>query len=333
MANVDKRRLMEVTALLGHTVIMTEPYKMKRKHTVTNKMNRGIIFGVNKDISDEEMTMSIGLKAERIIKKKFGNTIHTEQMIVYCEGDLPPFVTCGWKRFRVSLYIPEPVRCYRCQQYGHKAQFCRAKQIKCSICSGPHKTKACTIQTTHRQDKTAICPNCGGNHPASYRGCPAFKQEQEIKKVQITGKISYAEAARKCRNQDADKTHTLPDNENKKAMEHQATHTNQPERPPSGECKSKVNLGTNTEEIQANQAQDERRGTEYISKKLVNRYVHNTLKVLKTEESKEDMIKKICIILKKLMATTETKPKLQTDTDMNRQAARVNHDENLIQHE
>ena len=137
----DKKKLMSVTTLLGHTVIITEPYKKKR-YTVKNSKIRGIIFGVNEDISDDEMSISIGMKAERIIKKKFGNTIHTEQMIIYCEGDLPPYVTCGWKRVRVSLYIPEPVRCYRCQQFGHKAQFCRAKQNKCSICSGPTKQRA-----------------------------------------------------------------------------------------------------------------------------------------------------------------------------------------------
>ena len=131
------------------------------------------------------MSISLGTKAERIIKKKFGNMITTEQMIIYCEFELPSYVTYGWKRFKVSTYIPEPVRCYRCQQFGHKAQFCRANQIKCSICSGPHETKACTIQTTHRQDKTAKCPNCKGPHPASYRGCPAFKHEQEIKKGTI----------------------------------------------------------------------------------------------------------------------------------------------------
>ena len=45
----DKNKLKGVTTILGHTVIITEPYKKKR-FTATNNKTRGIIFGVNKDI-------------------------------------------------------------------------------------------------------------------------------------------------------------------------------------------------------------------------------------------------------------------------------------------
>ena len=86
------------------------------------------------------MSTSIGRKAERILKKRGPNQIITEHMIIYCEYELPRFVYDGWSRYiTVSVYIPEPTRCYRCQQFGHKAQTCRSK--KRHICSGTHDSK------------------------------------------------------------------------------------------------------------------------------------------------------------------------------------------------
>ena len=107
----DKIKLMNVKTLLGHTIIATEPFQLKRRFTQPSHLNRGIIFGVHKEITNEEMSMSIGLRAERILKKRGPNTITTEQMIVYCETELPPFVYDGWNRYKVSIYIPDPTHC------------------------------------------------------------------------------------------------------------------------------------------------------------------------------------------------------------------------------
>lgn len=59
------------------------------------------------------------------------------------------------------------LQCHRCQLFGHSAINCRAPPV-CVKCAGPHITKECP-----HGDKieTPICNNCGGNHPASYRGC------------------------------------------------------------------------------------------------------------------------------------------------------------------
>ena len=145
------------------------------------------------------MTEELGLKAERIIKKIAGSQIRTAQMILHFEGDLPPYVRFEWKRYRVSQYIPEPVRCYKCQKYGHKAPSCHARKVKCTICLGPHEVLHCPIKTTHREEQTAVCPNCKRNHPAPYHGCPEFKLAKEAQKKHILQKISYADAVRRYR--------------------------------------------------------------------------------------------------------------------------------------
>ena len=206
---------------------------------------------------------------------------------------------------------------------------CRSNKDTCSICSGTHETKTCPIKETHIESKNAQCPNCDGPHTAAYRGCPKYKQEQEIKKVQITGKISYAEAVRRHKNQGADKPQAPPGNESEKIAHDQTEKANQSRRPPSTECPNKVAIGTNTEEIHKPVNQDETKENDNTIKNLVNKYIHATLRVMNAADTKEDMIKKICIILKRLMATMEN---TRSESEMNRQAEGVTQEGNKINH-
>lgn len=71
-------------------------------------------------------------------------------------------------RFRVVPYeekrgIPQ---CHRCQQFGHTKNHC-GQIVVCVRCSGNHPSSACT------QEKEVKCSNCGQNHVASFRECPA----------------------------------------------------------------------------------------------------------------------------------------------------------------
>lgn len=37
---------------------------------------------------------------------------------------------------------------------------------------------------------------CGGDHPASYRGCPNYVKAENVERIRKENKISYAEAVR-----------------------------------------------------------------------------------------------------------------------------------------
>ena len=176
---------------------ITEPYfRTKEPHNKINRTNRGIIFGVEDDISNDELSRAVGVRAERIMKKRGGSIIRTAQAILNYEGLLQDYVRIGWKRHHASLYIPHPTRCYNCQRYGHIATNCTAKKSKCPICAGTHPYQECDIKDTHRTENRATCPNCRGPHPASYQGCPAFKEAKMVKKIQTNEGISYADAVK-----------------------------------------------------------------------------------------------------------------------------------------
>ncbi|XP_049835017.1 uncharacterized protein LOC126278783 [Schistocerca gregaria] len=56
------------------------------------------------------------------------------------------------------------VQCFRCQQIGHVAKYCRRNQV---VGMKPHDTRDCTKP----RDVAPKCANCGGKHVASFRGC------------------------------------------------------------------------------------------------------------------------------------------------------------------
>ena len=194
----EKRKLFETTHLAGYEVEFSEPRKKIDRIETQNHSRRGIIFDVDDELTNEEIQSLLGIHAERIIKKKGGETIRTNRIILYFTDEMPEHVYLGWKRFRVSLYVPPPLRCYNCQKFGHKAIHCRSK-TKCPTCSGNHSHGECVAQGKI-EERRVVCPNCRGNHPAYHRDCRFYQEAKSIKTIQVTKQVSYAEAAKTFRN-------------------------------------------------------------------------------------------------------------------------------------
>lgn len=71
-----------------------------------------------------------------------------------------------------ALKRPKPAtQCFACQGFSHRAAACTAPP-RCVICSGAHASGDCE----RPRDEPATCANCGGSHPANYRGCVSWKQ-------------------------------------------------------------------------------------------------------------------------------------------------------------
>lgn len=58
-------------------------------------------------------------------------------------------------------------QCYNCLHFNHSSELC-SLDPKCLKCAGNHKTNLCKKNI---EDKCK-CANCGGEHPANYKGCP-----------------------------------------------------------------------------------------------------------------------------------------------------------------
>jgi len=61
--------------------------------------------------------------------KRRTNTV----ILTFASPQLPKHITAGYMRVPVDPYIPNPLRCFNCQKYGHSSRACKnpAACMKC----------------------------------------------------------------------------------------------------------------------------------------------------------------------------------------------------------
>lgn len=62
-------------------------------------------------------------------------------------------------------------QCFRCQGFGHTQRYCFL-EYRCVKCGGLHDSRQCE----KKEGEKATCLHCQADHPASYKGCPAYKK-------------------------------------------------------------------------------------------------------------------------------------------------------------
>ena len=88
----------------------------------------------------------------------------------------------------VEVYIPNPLRCYQCQVFGHHEDYCMKKPT-CGNCGFE---RHCNDDRNCKN--TSKCVNCNGNHPVFSRDCPTWKKEKAILKGKYEKSITVPEA-------------------------------------------------------------------------------------------------------------------------------------------
>ncbi|GBN11310.1 hypothetical protein AVEN_78554-1 [Araneus ventricosus] len=125
--------------------------------------------------------------------RRDGQLLNTKHLILtFDSAKLPENIKAGYMRLSVRTYIPNPLRCFQCQRFGHSKTSCRGT-LTCARCAEVgHESTDCT-----RAEK---CVNCKGEHTSFSRNCSAWKQEKEIISTKIK-KISYQEARKLVKSQ------------------------------------------------------------------------------------------------------------------------------------
>ncbi|XP_013859124.1 uncharacterized protein LOC106514416, partial [Austrofundulus limnaeus] len=189
-----------------------------------NKITKGVITGIpiNEDL--EKLKRNVYdteiLKVTRLLRNVDGERVPSMSVLLEFKKDkLPDRIKIGFLSFPVRPYVPPPLRCFKCQRYGHVAEVCRGQQ-RCPKCGGNHKYEECVGNV---QEK---CCNCGGQHRVTFGGCEVRKKAAEIQQVKTVNNISYAEALKTVQGQ-KERTETGKVQQvltsNKKQMEQEKT--------------------------------------------------------------------------------------------------------------
>ena len=146
--------------------------------------------------SDKEEILT-GLKSQGVVdidnitvKDDSGSRRNTNTFIItFRLTTLPKHLKIGFTRVPVTVYIPNPLRCFNCQKFGHGKRNCKGRAI-CAKCSETgHSSDTCNNE--------AKCANCSGSHTAFSKDCPKWLLEKKVQRVKAEQGISFIEARRK----------------------------------------------------------------------------------------------------------------------------------------
>ena len=88
---------------------------------------------------------------------------------------------------KVDVYIPNPLRCYSCQVFGHHENKCGRHPVCCN-CDEPEHCGPSGVR-----DKPAKCVNCSSDHPATSKQCQQWEKEKKILKIKFENNLSFPE--------------------------------------------------------------------------------------------------------------------------------------------
>ena len=182
----------QFTNAMKMTTWIDVPVKVSEHRSLNS--SRGVIRCREfRDCEDEEVLDALrsqGVTAIKHIKsKRDGELQPTNTFILTFNTSSPPqTVKAAYLNITVDAYIPNPLRCYNCQRYGHGKGSCSRPQV-CAKCGEKgHEDITC--------DKVPHCCNCGGDHAAFDKKCREWQRQQDISKTKAERGISFPEAAK-----------------------------------------------------------------------------------------------------------------------------------------
>ena len=185
--NIQARHLLDTQTFLDIEVD-AEPHR-------SLNTSKGVIRDFHQDLRDmtddqikQELSSQGVEKVSRFILKKDGKEIKTNTLfLTFDTHKRPEKLKIGYYITNVQPYIPNPLRCFQCQKFGHSKKFCK-NEIACWKCGKVgHDGGDC-------KSETVCCLNCNGDHFASSKSCPIWQQEKDIQRVKTEKSLSYFEA-------------------------------------------------------------------------------------------------------------------------------------------
>ncbi|GBM95411.1 hypothetical protein AVEN_79319-1 [Araneus ventricosus] len=126
---------------------------------------------------------------KRISIRKDGQYVPNKHLILaFNVPNFPKSVLIAYINCPVRPYVPDPLRCYKCQKFGHSVQSYRGNQT-CARCAE-------IGHASNTYEAAPLCANCKGDHLYYARLCPHWKDEKEIQAVQVKQNVSLEKHAK-----------------------------------------------------------------------------------------------------------------------------------------
>jgi hypothetical protein len=137
---------------------------------------------VKEGLADQGVT-----DVRRINAFRNGGKVPTDTLILtFARPTLPTSIKAGYLSIKTEHYLPNPLKCFNCQKFGHHQSKCTREKV-CARCGTTgHGDTTC--------EENPHCVNCSGSHTSYARECSTWLREKEIVRVKHTCSISFPEA-------------------------------------------------------------------------------------------------------------------------------------------
>jgi len=187
---IEVKNKRQADAALSMTNWVSQTVKVTPHRSLNS--SRGIIRCREfRDCDDVEVLNALSAQgvtsAKRMLSKRNNVLVPTNTFILNFDLPTPPKVLkAAYMKIDVEPYIPNPLRCYNCQHYGHGKATCNHKAV-CAQCSQEgHQDTECK--------NPPHCANCNGNHSTYSKDCPEWTKQKEITQIKFEKNISFGEA-------------------------------------------------------------------------------------------------------------------------------------------
>ena len=195
MARMEFKTYIEANdCVQSEAINLFDGYKMFIPYNFNKTI--GVIKNVPIEITDEEILENINsdIPIEKIERMtKWNPTTETASnmelvKITFKGNNLPNNVVLYDNILaKVSYYIPNPLLCKGCLNYGHTAKKCNSKgTIRCHTCA---KIK----DEDHLCDLRPNCKHCGEGHRTNNRDCRERIRQKQITEYMTINKTNYRE--------------------------------------------------------------------------------------------------------------------------------------------
>ena len=138
------------------------------------------------ELADDLKNFNV-INIQTIMTTKNGIRSPTNSVILtFNSSTLPQSLKAGYLNLKVEPYIPNPLRCFRCQRFGHHQKACKRVPVCFKCGSSEHDHTGC--------NGPLLCVSCGGDHAANFNKCPAWLKEREICRIKVLQNLSFPEA-------------------------------------------------------------------------------------------------------------------------------------------
>ena len=153
---VECARKSQAMGLLKTTRFVDRPIRVSIQKALNS--SRGVICcrelsGMTKTEIKTELQKQGVVEVRRVAVKKDAEKIPTNTLfLTFNTPEMPKEITVGYLKVKVALFVPNPMRCFNCNKFGHTSQRCKFA-AKCQWCGkdkhegrcdppGPHSSGA-----------------------------------------------------------------------------------------------------------------------------------------------------------------------------------------------